>query len=391
MLKVRWILLLGLIALLALTVVPVQAQGNGRNTIIGEDHVLRAGQVVNGDLVLIGGRLVLEADSLVQGSVAVMGGELQASGVIEGDVVILGGLAELREDAVIEGDLVVFGELRRDPRAKVRGNIVEGLEAARRLENLPRFFLDEAGRPRIPSPNPVPATPQRPMMRGWGWIGQTLRLLATWIVVLVVAALVAIILPENVERIIKVSVGSPVLCLGVGLLTTILVAVLTPLLVVICIGIPVALVLLIAYAVSALVGWVAVGKLVGDRLLLMAKYQARTPLLGILCGTLLITAIAQVPCVGGVFSLLVLSLGIGGVVLSRFGLLEDPFWTPYSAPSGAPQGGPATAKTDTRPLDASLLPEELQEETPEEQTYTAPADADEEASEGDERTWPDQL
>ena len=360
-----------LFALVALTVFlagrspSVIAQG-GSNTVIGEAFELRPGDEWAGDVIVFGADASLDADSVLRGSIAVLGGNARLAGVVVGDVSVFGGTAEVLETAIIEGDLVVFGEVRRHPSAEVAGNIVEGLEAARVLQNLPRLFSDDAGRLRLPT-QPIAPTP--PIAhRGTSGLGWLVRTIATLVAAVVVAGLVAIILPDNVDRVIRVTAHSPLLCLGVGVLTSLIVAVLSPLLVVICIGIPVALVLLIAYGLCALVGWVALGKLVGDRLLGMAN-RPKSAINGTLIGTLVITAVSSIPCLGAVFAFLVLSLGVGGVVLSRFGLLSEPFWTPGvplmgpSAPraaSASPRTGPGgTApprESDTQPLNAGMLP-----------------------------------
>jgi len=365
--RTSWIVLLSLLTLLATWVTPAFADG-GQSTLIGQSFTLEAGERLEQDLVVFGGTIRLEPESVVAGNVALMGGEAIVAGVIEGDLSVFGGTVELSESALVRGDLVVFGEIRRHPRALVEGNVVEGLEAARSLQNLPRLF-SETGRVQLP-PAQDRALPRA--VSGWGWFGWLMRLVATLTVVLVVAGLVAIVLPDNVGRIVKVSLDAPLLCLGVGVLTSVLVAVLTPLLVVICIGIPVAIVLVLAYLLCGLVGWVAMGKLVGDRLLATAKSKPQWPLADIMVGTLLITAVSQVPCLGALFGFFILSLGIGAVVLSRFGLLSSPFWTPYatapSAAGSAAQPEPAAPspvrESDTHRLDGRVVADLEEEEQP---------------------------
>ena len=108
--------------------------------------------------------------------------------------------------------------------------------------------------------------------------------------------------------------------------------------IIICIGIPVAIVLALVLMIGALVAWVAAGRLIGERFLQVLSAGEQPPLLQILVGVSLISLLAQVSCMGPVFSILVLSWGLGGVVLTRFGMIAYPL-EPDQAGTFAPTGG----------------------------------------------------
>ncbi len=99
-----------------------------------------------------------------------------------------------------------------------------------------------------------------------------------------------------------------------------------PRVIAICIGIPVAAVLALALLVCMALAWVAVGHLVGERLLKWLQVST-TPLLEALAGVAVISALASVPCLGTVAAILALSWGLGAVVLTRFGTRLDPIWS----------------------------------------------------------------
>jgi hypothetical protein len=115
---------------------------------------------------------------------------------------------------------------------------------------------------------------------------------------------------------------APFPSIGVGFLTFFVSALLIPLLVVICIGIPVAILLGLALAAASIYGWIVMGILVGERLLRAAKVQEPEALGSALLGVFLITLISATPlCIGFLFTLAVASWGLGAVILTRFGTI----------------------------------------------------------------------
>lgn len=365
---VRLSVLFSLILALWMLVLPVSADGGGQSAIVAQDFTLGPGDRLEDDLVVFGGRLHLEQGSIVEGDIAIMGGEAKLEGYVDGDVVAFGASVELGSTAVIEGDVVVFGNVRRHPDATIRGNMVEGLEASKSFQYLPKMLN---GRPGV-----KPTRPQsRRQMSAPGWFVSLTRSVMTILALLFVAALVVILLPESLEHITRVMDDSVLLSLGVGVLTIILTLVLVPLLTIICIGIPLAIVLLVALLLCALIGWVAAGKLLGQKLLHLLKIGTSSPFVVILLGTLLITLLALVGCVGRVFALLLLSWSIGAVVLTRFGTASDPFWSPFAtstptSPVKRPQyeqkvgaSVDTPKRGDTKPLDDSVLPTEADEDS----------------------------
>ena len=134
--------------------------------------------------------------------------------------------------------------------------------------------------------------------------------------------------------------------------------VLVPLLTVICIGIPLALVLLLALVIVALFGWAVVGHWVGERLLVLAHARQRSDALAAGVGTAVITACAAMPCVGWALAAVGLAWGIGAVVLSRVGTRSEAIWPARPGSAGADHLA-AGAKGDTAKLSAADLPDDL--------------------------------
>ena len=76
---------------------------------VGESVMVKAGDVVAGDVVVFGGNAIIEGT--VVGSVVVLGGEIRArrGSEIKGDIVSIGGTIQEDEDVVIRGEKILIG------------------------------------------------------------------------------------------------------------------------------------------------------------------------------------------------------------------------------------------------------------------------------------------
>jgi hypothetical protein len=112
--------------------------------------------------------------------------------------------------------------------------------------------------------------------------------------------------------------------LGFGLLTLAVTALATPVLILICIGIPVAIVLWLAESLAGLFGWLTAGLLVGRRIFQAFKADDTPPILESAAGVAALSLLSAIPCLGPLLSLLVAAWGLGAVILSRAGTLPYP-------------------------------------------------------------------
>ena len=352
-----------------LSALPVLADDGGRTAIFGEDYTLEPGKRLDHDLLVFGGRVHLQRDSVVEGDVIITGGQATLEGQVNGDVLILGGTVELAATAVIEKDLVVLGQLQRDHDATVKGNIVEGWQASKALPSLPEVLsVPRLVRPVSPvRPAPGPARPSQRDVSGR--FGKLLADLASVVAIVVIAALLIALAPDNLRRITHTMEHYMAFSLGVGILTILVVVVASTILTITLIGIPLVIVLGLGLLLSALVAWAAAGQVVGQRVLRALHAKGQSPLVEVLVGILLITFLARVPCIGWLFGLLALSWGLGAVTLTRLGTRPYPPLAPFvdptaTAPSTPPpaEAGPAAPASaprrgDTRPLNERILEE----------------------------------
>jgi hypothetical protein len=323
------IITLFVLALLAVLVAPVAAQeGDPGKLVVGGAYTLRSGQQLRGDLGVIGGQATVEQGATVNGDVMVAGGTLRVAGRINGDIAVFGGAVTLERTAYVAGDLVnVGGSVQRSPGAVVTGDVREG--GAFDLPGLPgsMFF---PGMDRFTS-GPEVSLQQSP---GQWLLVMLLRMIRTGIMILALAALalvVALLWPKGVERLGQAAMQQPALVILVGLLSWVVALGLFVLLAVTICLIPVALLLALVLLVAALLSWVVAGWLVGRKLLAVLNLRSATVVIEAAVGTLLLATVyflvSIIPCTDFIFGVLIASLGLGTIVLTRFGTRPYPVAT----------------------------------------------------------------
>ena len=359
-----WIVLLVLVALLLpASTALADNGGNSGKVVFGNDFVLEAGERLDGDLAVFGGDVTLEAGSVVDGDLLAMGGAVTLAGEVNGDVVIFGGNAELAATAVVDGDVIALGgNIDRAESAVVRGNTSEGFSF--------RFV------PRIRPPSPPG------VWRSWEYSANPflslllrgLRALGTGLLLALLALLIVSLWPKQTDLVVSTVWRSPAASFGVGLLTLLVVAGLMVLLAItICLS-PFALLLGLATAVALLLGWVALGWLVGRRLLAALKAKDVAPLWEAALGVFLITLVGAIPCLGGLVWLVGGAFGLGAVVLTRFGTQRyngDRPTPPLPLPAETPPVEPAEPEAEVALLE-EIEPDLVEEALPE----AVPAEGD---------------
>jgi hypothetical protein len=319
---------------------PVLANGGEGVVIFGKDFTLESGEELDGDLAVFGGDVVLEEESVVNGTVFIIGGSATVAGEVDDELVVFGGNVELKSTAFIGSDVVAWGgQVERAEGAVVKGSVSEGVTT--------RFFRG----PRIVRVVPLPPTPGRvPLEAGTRFLFNTMmdifKAVITALALMALGLLVVLFLPKQTETVAQAVLAAPLPSLGVGFLTAVVAVGLTALLAItICLS-PIALFIGLATTAAGFFGWIAVGLLVGQKLLEGLKVQEPAPLLAVVIGVLLISLISALPCLGFFVFLGVVSLGLGGVTLTRFGTMSYPEGLP-SPPLPPPPPSPPAAPTGT--------------------------------------------
>ena len=310
--------------LLAALALPSTAMARGMwldKVVFGGNFTLASGESVEGNLVVFGGNATLEQGSQVTGDVVLFGGNLNANGSIERSVVGLGGNVSLGESAVVKGDVTMIGaQLQQAEGARVEGNVISNLDAPLSFAfpggiQVPRFEFQFT---------PI-----------FNFIGFFLKVLL-WAAL---AVLVVLFLPEHTRRVSETAISQPVVAGGLGLLTLAVLPVLLLALVITILLIPVSLLVAALAALAWMFGLIALGLEVGKRLAQLFK-QEWAPAAAAGAGTFVLMLVLNgareaVPCVGWIFPALAGMLGLGAVILTRFG------WQTYSPLAPIPPRPPA--------------------------------------------------
>lgn len=326
----RWWILVIAATMLALAVVPAQALGRpvprwqGSVVQVGEDWVLPPGEVARGDVLVVAANATVSRDATLEGNLTVLSGNATVEGTVRGNVNVLEGNLYLRRGSLVTGDVnVALGDVVQEPGARVEGQINwsrvqwEGVRPAWPLWLLPLL----AGQP----PEPGAA--------GWFFtallrvILGVLRALIVSAAVAAIAAILTLLWPDEISRVARTVEEAWLPALGIGLLTWVVGGLLVVLLVItLCLAV-LGIIGLFALLAVALLGWTAVGKLIGDRLWAALGLDVTVAVWPTFAGTFLITLLTRVPCVGFIFGFFVGSIALGAAVLTlyaQFGRREAP-------------------------------------------------------------------
>lgn len=310
------------IALLATPAAALASNGqvpNGDDVVIfGQDYTLMGGQTIEGSLVVFGGNVTVESGAVIQDDLVVFGGNVDMDGQLDGDVFILGGNIDLGPNAVVEGDVVSpGGNITQDPAAQIHGN---------QVSEVGPFFSHGFS------------------FDWFSWtLGGVVWSIFQALAMSAVAVLIALFAPDHLRRTTGTIVQRPVEAGGLGCLTLVLLPFILIITIITLIG-PVVIAFLTIIALA--LGWVALGYELGRRLS-RAFNQDWTIVLEAWVGTLslgvVVSLIGIVPCVGWIAGVVLGGIGLGAVLLSRFGTLGEP------APEIASKPAPRISRTTRTP------------------------------------------
>lgn len=331
--KLAVVLLLLLTSLVVIS--PVSASA-GRAPLADDEVIffgtfrLESGETLDGSLVVFGGVVTLEEDSRVTGDVLVFGGNVTASGSIQNSLVAIGGVVTLESTAVVRGDLIAPATvLRREEGAKIFGQII--------TDNVPEVDVPEIVITAMPEAPDLPEVdPPQPDM--FDRFLQTIQpvvsffgVLARALIFSAVAVLIGLILPRNNQQVQQAVEEHPVLAGGFGLLSVgvfvaavIMLALLSVTVILIPLTIPLIVLLSLALTLGLLFGLVAVSMEVGRRIMVSLK-RDWTPSMQMALGAFSLAFVLGLFSIGlwgflgGVLWILVGAIGLGAVLLTRFG------------------------------------------------------------------------
>lgn len=310
--KKTWKLLtyLLLLAVLLVPTHPALAQGpepgGGGQILFGRNYTVSSGETYQGDLVVLGGNVTIEEDASLQGDLVVIGGTIHSNGETEGDVVVVGGQIHLDESAVVAGDVVtVGGQLSQAEGATIAGEVIN---------NIAPTVMLPSGRipPSAPDAPIVPDIPTPVVNFSFNPFAEVFSIFVWAVIVAGFAMLLSLFWQPQIERTAGVIVTQPLMAGAIGLAAVFVAAILF---------LTVVPPILVAFA--WLFGVVSMGAEVGERFS-KAINQSWTPVLAVGFGTFLLMvvggAVGLIPCLGGMILFLLGMVGIGGSIITWFGV-----------------------------------------------------------------------
>lgn len=273
--------------------------------VIGQSFILKEGETWEDDLSIIGGSAVLEKGSIVDGDVALIGGTLMVDGTVKGDISAMGGVISLGSHAVIEGDIITLGaNLTRESGSVVKGNF---------QNRIPDFSIP------VQSPTPQVGIFETVMNVFWK-IFQAFALGA-------LAVLVALFMLQPLERVGTTMQFAPVQAGVIGFLTFMVGLGVLLVMAITILFLPLSFLGAVALGLAWIYGWLAAGLLTGEKLAELFHTSWSGPIsagIGTLVLTLIANLLGAIPCVGWVIPFVVTMIGLGAVILSRFGTQRYP-------------------------------------------------------------------
>ncbi len=273
--------------------------------IIGQSFVLKEGETWGDDLSIIGGSAVLEQGSIVDGDVALIGGTLMVDGTVKGDISAMGGVISLGNHAVIEGNIVTLGaNITRESGSIVKGNFQNGIP----------FFS-------------MPVRSQPPQVGVFETIMEIFWKVFQAFALGALAVLVALFMLQPLERVGLTMQSAPVQAGVIGFLTFMVGLGVLLVMAITILFLPLSFLGAVALVLAWIYGWLAAGLLTGEKIAELFHTSWSGPVsagVGTLVLTLIANLIGSIACVGWIIPFVVTMIGLGAVILSRFGTHRYP-------------------------------------------------------------------
>lgn len=277
--KSKKLIVLALLAMLLLmfSAFSLDINTGDRITVFNND-VIPAGDIVTGDAVTVFGNL--EIKGAVSGDVVAVFGNVDLYGEAKGDIVAVFGNVNVHKDAIVGGDAVgVLGSVNKEQGAVIRGDVADT-----KAGFMPKGF------------------DLMPNMSFGSVIGM--------IIMYGLSCLAVMIMPDKIAYMARSSQHNIGRHLGIGFLFMLVLVLLIPVLIITIIGIIPAFLLIIAFAIVALISNTAVYIALGQKI--AAAVESKNAVyIHLLIGLVVVNALVIVPVLGALASIVVFFVGLG--------------------------------------------------------------------------------
>jgi hypothetical protein len=249
------------------------------------------------NIVKIGSNVTIEEGTKVRNVLAI-GGQITVDGVVENHVVSIGGSIVLTRTSVVGGSVFSLGGIIvRGRGAEVYGTLTE-INTDDISEAITKALSEE--------------------WEGWSWIFAIVSL-SIFLGVLLVTILTVFLIPKPVRLISSAIKEKPFKVITWGLTGLVLIVPLAVLLAVSVIGIVLIPLEMAIVLFAVLLGFIAVSQLVGRKLFTVLKRHDQSLMRETIWGLIILWLIGWIPYVGWMVKMCAIVIGLGGVLLTRFG------------------------------------------------------------------------
>ncbi len=269
----------------------------------GDVYILKANERIAGNISGVGTTLIIQDGAFVTGDISLIGGDLDIEGQVNGNVNVLAGTAKFGDPAHVKGNLnQIFNQTDISPKAVIDGEINT-------------FVIPLSGDQNF----------GKNVTNLLEWLKPAVWLLLQFIriVGMIVFALVATALfRQPTFNALHAVRKSPAVAWGAGLLTIFSLPIISIVLIVtVCLS-PVGLIFIVLLLICEIWSWTIISNMVGiqmTRWLHLEWSPEGAAVFGALLVGVIISAISLLPIAGFLINLFFCSLGLGGILLSRFG------------------------------------------------------------------------
>lgn len=254
--------------------------------LVGETLIVTPGELLCGDVTAVGGTITIHGE--LHGNILAYGSDIRIDGGVFGDITLFGGSITLISGCSMHGTAHLYGSQEMQQKGACLDQTIDN-------HSKPAWLFG----------------PQGFSFPFWFLILMIpLGLLCTWI------------LPEHVlfvRATVEQHAGRSLL---VGLLSIILAPIITLLLFALIIAIPVALILLVVLFAAWVLGMIALSWLIGEQVIHALSSHPKMRhirALAMILGLVVLAMFISLPVLGWLISLGASMIGLGAVLLSRFG------------------------------------------------------------------------
>jgi len=252
-------------------------------------------------IVKIGSDLTIEEGTKVH-NVLVIGGQITVEGTVENHVIVIGGSVVLAKAAVVGGNVFCLGGIIVKGRgAEVRGSVTE-INSNDISQAVTNALSEE--------------------WEGWSWIFAIISM-SIFLGLLIISVVTVLLIPKPVRLISAAIKETPFKVTVWGLGGLVLIVPLAVLLAISVVGIVLIPLEMTIVLCSVLIGFISVSQLVGRKLFAVLKRNDQSMMRETIWGLVILWLIGWIPYVGWMVKVCAIVLGMGAVLLTRFGTHQN--------------------------------------------------------------------